>query len=149
MIDLKTSDEFLRTIAASIRDADQNDGIVAVQALEKAADDWQALFEYAERLERHQQIASADIRRLQDAAKNPGALLMSCIQNAVSEQLEEQTEDLSGKYSNLVEEIDDLQSTVEDLRNEVCKFPSEDDVDDRIRDYLRHEATFEVSISVD
>lgn len=162
MIELNTSDEFLRTLAAQTLDWAASDEFLCTgveipysdivplrQALEKAADDWQALFEYAERLERQQQIASADIRRLQDAAKDPGAAITRFIQQAVSEQLEEQTEDLSDKYGNLVAEVEDLQSTVEDLRNEVRSTLSEDDVDDRIRDYLRHEATFEVSISVD
>lgn len=144
MIGLNTSAEKLRTIASKTSDI-----VPLRQALETAADDWKGLFEYAERLERQQQIASADIRRLQEAANNPGALLLRCIQNAVAEQLEEQTTHLSDQYGNLVAEVEDLQSTVEDLRNEVQSIPSEDDFDDRIRDYLRHEATFEVSISVD
>lgn len=146
MIELNTGAEQLRATAAELRDTDI---ISARQVLQNAADDHKALREYAERLERQIEIASQDVRRLQDAAKNPVALLTRFIQIAVTEQIEEQTEHLSDRYGNLVAEVEDLQSTVEDLRGEVQNALGEDDIDDHIRDYLRHEATFEVSISVE
>lgn len=151
MIELKTDTDFL------IKLSDDMEGSETARDIRMAAHDIKNLRDYGWTLEKTINETSAEIQRWKDKAAEYERMAEAREQNynAVCEQretaaagllailrpeLERMVADFVGQHLN------DLQGDIEDMKERVDDIPNEDDINDAVREFMRYEAKFKITL---
>ena len=161
MIELKSNPDYLHTLAADTREAGRNE---TAKDLDNAAHDIKNLRDYAYTLERTTNETSAEIQRWKDKAAEmeTRAEAREINYNAVCEQrdaaaaallaiIRPELENAIGHFvgqhlENLRGDIEDLRGDIEDMKERVDDVPNEDDINDAVREFMRYEAKFKITL---
>lgn len=154
MIELRTNPDYLHTLAADTREAGRDE---TAKDLDNAAHDIKNLRDYGYTLERTTNEASAEIQKLKDRAAEYERMAEAREQNynAVCEQREAAAAallailrpELETVVNRLVDErLEDMQGDIEDMKDRVQDIPSEDDINDAVREFMQYEAKFRVTL---
>lgn len=154
MIELRTNPDYLHTLAADTREAGRDE---TAKDLDNAAHDIKNLRDYGYTLERTTNEASAEIQKWKDkAAEYQGmAEARESNYNAVCEQRDAAAAallailrpELESAVNRLIDErLEDMQGDIEDMKDRVQEIPSEDDINDAVREFMQYEAKFRVTL---
>lgn len=154
MIELRTNPDYLHTLAADTREAGRDE---TAKDLDNAAHDIKNLRDYGYTLERTTNEASAEIQKWKDkAAEYQGmAEARESNYNAVCEQRDAAAAallailrpELESAVNRLIDErLEDMQGDIEDMKDRVQEIPSEDDINDAVREFMQYEAKFKVTL---
>jgi len=154
MIELRTNPDYLHTLAADTREAGRDE---TAKDLDNAAHDIKNLRDYGYTLERTTNEASAEIQKWKDkAAEYQGmAEARESNYNAVCEQRDAAAAallailrpELESAVNRLIDErLEDMQGDIEDMKDRVQDIPSEDDINDAVREFMQYEAKFKVTL---
>lgn len=158
MIELRTNPDYLHTLAADTREAGRDE---TAKDLDNAAHDIKNLRDYGYTLERTTNEASAEIQKWKDKAADYQGMAEAreSNYNAVCEQRDAAAAALLAIFrpeldamikdaiqSVIGERLDDMQGDLNDMQDKVDDIPSEDDINDAVREFMQYEAKFRVTL---
>jgi len=130
MIDLKTYPEALDGLALMTEDKTD------AETIYKAAHDHQKLREYAEELERSVNQLSGEVNSIRTQRDAAAAALLAIFRPELETMVQ----------SLVNEQLDDMRGDIEDMKERVDDIPNEDDINDAVREFMRYEAKFKITL---
>ena len=154
MIELRTNPDYLHSLAADTREAGREE---TAKDLDNAAHDIKNLRDYGWTLEKTINETSADIQRWKDKAAEMETRAEAREENynAVCEQrdaaaaallaiIRPELETMVNKLIN--EQVENLETEIDDLKTQCEDIPNEDQITDSIREFMQYEAKFRVTL---
>jgi len=128
MIELHTNPDNLITLSDNAETTGKD--------VRMAAHDIKNLRDYAESLERSVNQMSGEIQSIRTQRDAAAAALLAIFRPELETMVQ----------SLVNEQLDDMRGDIEDMKERVDDIPNEDDINDAVREFMRYEAKFKITL---